>query len=250
MKVPPSNSNNSIIVSLFIGISIIISTVILNDAYKYKFKSAQTISVTGMAKKDFEADLVKWSSSFVKKDFDLKQASKDLNKDREIVKKFLKSKGVDVNEVTFDAVNITKDFLYETSSNGSSVSTFNGYVLTQNFSIESKKLDVVEKVSREITDLISKGIELNSSLPSFYYSKLEDLKLELIAKATANAKLRAENISKEADARLGELTEADMGVFQITGQNDNEDYSYGGVFNTSSRKKTASITIKLNFRSN
>ena len=38
-----------------------------------------------------------------------------------------------------------------------------------------------------------------------------------------------------------------MGVFQITGQNSNEDYSYGGAFNTSSRTKTASITIKIDY---
>jgi len=36
-----------------------------------------------------------------------------------------------------------------------------------------------------------------------------------------------------------------MGIFQITGQNSNEDYSYGGAFNTSSKNKTASITVNL-----
>jgi hypothetical protein len=38
-----------------------------------------------------------------------------------------------------------------------------------------------------------------------------------------------------------------MGIFQITGQNSNEDYSWGGTYNTSSREKTASITMKLNY---
>jgi len=38
-----------------------------------------------------------------------------------------------------------------------------------------------------------------------------------------------------------------MGIFQITGQNSNEEYSYGGNFNTSSKNKTASITAKLEF---
>ena len=38
-----------------------------------------------------------------------------------------------------------------------------------------------------------------------------------------------------------------MGIFQITGQNSNEDYSWGGTFNTSSKEKTASITMKLDY---
>jgi hypothetical protein len=38
-----------------------------------------------------------------------------------------------------------------------------------------------------------------------------------------------------------------MGVFQITGQDSNENYSYGGAFNTSSRNKKASITVKTEY---
>jgi len=38
-----------------------------------------------------------------------------------------------------------------------------------------------------------------------------------------------------------------MGVFQITGKNNNEEYSYGGSFNTSSRLKTASITLRVEY---
>jgi hypothetical protein len=39
-----------------------------------------------------------------------------------------------------------------------------------------------------------------------------------------------------------------MGIFQITGQNSNEDYSWGGVYNTTSKEKTASITMKLTYQ--
>lgn len=35
---------------------------------------------------------------------------------------------------------------------------------------------------------------------------------------------------------------------QITGKNDNEEYAYGGSLNTSSKQKTASITIMLEYQ--
>jgi hypothetical protein len=38
-----------------------------------------------------------------------------------------------------------------------------------------------------------------------------------------------------------------MGVFQITGKTSSEEYSWGGVYNTSDRNKKASITVKLEF---
>jgi len=46
---------------------------------------------------------------------------------------------------------------------------------------------------------------------------------------------------------LGKILRADMGVFQITAPNSNEDFSYGGAFNTSSKNKKASITIRINY---
>lgn len=86
-----------------------------------------------------------------------------------------------------------------------------------------------------------------SEPPRYYYTKLADLKIEMISKATEDARIRAEKISEFSGGNLGELQSARMGIFQITGQNSNEDYSWGGTYNTSSREKTASITMKLNY---
>lgn len=63
--------------------------------------------------------------------------------------------------------------------------------------------------------------------------------------STEDARLRAEKIAEFSGGKIGKIVSAKMGVFQITGQNSNEDYSWGGTFNTSSKEKTASITMKL-----
>ena len=57
----------------------------------------------------------------------------------------------------------------------------------------------------------------------------------------------AEKIAENAGSDLGNLKKATMGVIQITAPNSNEDYSYGGTFNTQSKEKEASITIKLEY---
>jgi hypothetical protein len=51
----------------------------------------------------------------------------------------------------------------------------------------------------------------------------------------------------EAGSGKGRLTKSSMGVFQITGQYSGEEYSYGGTLNTSSKEKTASITVSLEY---
>ena len=240
----------SVIVASILAISLVVGAFILGNAYKYKFKSTESINVTGNALKDFNADLVKWRATFSRKDFDLRVASDQLKADQIVVKNFLISQGIKPNEIVFEAVNISKDFQYGTDSNGASISQFTGYNLSQDATIESKELDKIEKASREISNLISQGIELSSSNPNYYYSKLEDLKLELIAQASENAKQRAENIATKSGGSLGKLQKADLGIFQITGKNDNEEYSSGGALNTTSRQKTANITVKASYNSN
>lgn len=241
---------SNIIIACIGGVAVIIFSLILSNAYKYKYRVNNTINVTGNAKKDFESDIVKWSADYSRKSMDLSQASEQLKQDRELVKQFLVGQGIDAKEILFNAVNINREFSYHSDGSGNSYNTFTGYSLSQNVSVESRELNKVDNASREISTLISQGLELSSNTPNYYYSKLEDLKLELISQASDNAKQRADNIAKQAGASLGNLVRADLGIFQITGQNDNEEYSYGGVFNTTSRNKTANITVKTSYGTN
>ena len=71
--------------------------------------------------------------------------------------------------------------------------------------------------------------------------------MDLLAKASADAKQRASVIASSVHSSLGNLKKAVMGVFQITGKNSNEEYSYGGSYNTSEKNKTASITIRMDY---
>src|SRR5690606_9876142 len=242
--------SNSLVATIIAGLSVVIFALVLGNAYKFKYRMNNTINVTGNAKKDFESDIVKWSASYSRKSMDLSTASEQLKRDRELVRQFLVSQGINPKEILFNAVNINREFTYHNDGNGNTYNTFAGYNLSQNVSVESKDLDKVDNASREISALISQGLELSSNSPNYYYSKLEDLKLELISQASQNAKQRAANIAKEAGSSLGDLIKADLGIFQITGQNDNEEYSYGGAFNTSSRSKTANITVKASYGAN
>jgi len=234
--------------SIILGISLIIAFWVAGAAFKYKYKSEETIVVTGLAEKDFVSDLIVWNGSYERKSMDLKAAYAELKEDEKAIRKYLTSKGVNENEILFSAVNINKEFSEKMDPNGRRLGQeFSGYNLMQTVSIESKDIDKIDKISREATELIENGIEFNSSPPLYYNSKLTEVKMELLAKASADARLRAETIAKNSGSSLGKLKKAIMGVFQITGKNSNESYSYGGAFNTSSKLKTGSITIRMEF---
>ncbi|MGN6602570.1 MAG: SIMPL domain-containing protein [Ginsengibacter sp.] len=234
-----------------IGIAFIIGLFIVGRAYKYRSTTKETITVTGSAEKDFVSDLIVWKGSYSRRSMDLKSAYAQLKEDEGMVKKYLLSKGVQEDQIVFSSIDIIKEYSYPTDANGRSIGQqFAGYNLTQNVRIESPEVDKINAISREATELIQQGIEFTSQPPLFYYTKLTQIKMDLLAKASADGKKRAEIIANNSGSSLGKLKKANLGVFQITGKNTNEDYSYGGTFNTTSLNKTGSITIRMEFAVN
>ncbi|HMU06990.1 MAG TPA: SIMPL domain-containing protein [Kaistella sp.] len=240
--------NKNIIAIAIAAFGFIIGLAFLGNAIKNRNKSENTISVTGLGTKKFTSDLINWSGTFSRNSFELKSAYDQLANDKKIIENYLTSKGIPKNEIVFSAVDIQKQFNYGSDANGRSIQTFSGYQLSQTISIDSKDVAKIENLSRNITEIINLGIEFTSSPPSYFYSKLADVKHQMIADATKDAKQRAEKIAENAGSSLGKLKKATMGITQITAPNSTEEYSYGGTFNTSSKDKEASITIKLEYQ--
>ena len=234
--------------AIVFALSIVAASIILGNAVINRNKKVGTISVTGLGEANFTSDLIVWEARFSQVNKDLKQAYADLKTDKETISEYLISKGLSDSVIIFNAVNTDKNMKQNYSADGKYLGQeFIGYTLSQTVQINSKEVEKVEKISREVTELLNKGIQLYSMSPRYYYTKLEDLKIEMVSRATENALLRAKSISENSGAKLGDLSLAQMGIFQITGQNSNEDYSWGGAYNTSSKEKTASITMKLTY---
>ncbi len=233
--------------TLIIALAVLLGAFWLNTTLKKKYTSNETIYVTGLGEKDFTSDLIVWSGNFSKLNYELSKAYEALNKDRETIRLYLNNKGIDPKEMVFSSVDIQKEFENIFDDKGNRSSKFIGYSLRQSVNIESSDVDKIEAISREVTELINQGVEFSSNAPQYYYTKLGELKIEMVAEATKDARVRADQIAENSGAKLGELKNANMGIFQIIGQNSSEDYSWGGSYNTSSKRKTATITMRLQF---
>jgi hypothetical protein len=245
----PFPSMKSHIHSIIIAIATVLSALLLSNSIMNRNRGNDSISVTGMGSRNFTSDLIVWSGTFGKKSEDLKAAYAGLDSDREKIRAYLTGKGIPQNNLVFSAVEISREFddIYD-GSGMKTKSTFTGYRLTQSVQIESGEVDKIENISREVSELINAGVEFYSNQPQYYYTKLADLKIEMIAQATRDARERARKMAENAGSDLGVLKNANMGVFQITAQNSSEDFSWGGSFNTTSKRKTATITVKLEFQ--
>jgi len=228
--------------------TLIIIALILGISFKSAFDHISSIKVTGSSKTDFISDTIVWKATFGSKNLILEQAYKKLDKDKKIISNYLIHNNVPREDFIFSSISISKDYENRTDRDGIRTREFVGYSLHQNIKIESKAVNEIEHLSREVTSLIDKGLEIQSEKPYYFYSKLSDLKIDMIAQATKDASLRAAKIAESANSSLGKLINAQMGVFQIVAKNSTENYTWGGRHNKTSKHKTASVTAKLEYR--
>ena len=231
------------------GIAAIVCAFVLGNAYTYKFRAQDTVVVTGLGETEFASDLIVWSGAITAEAANAAAGYAQIETSKRKVQEYLAAKGIPAEAVVFDFVNVNKQFAPVYNAGGSwAGQRFTGYELRQRFTVESKEVDKVEAVSREMSSLIAQGVSIEAYQPDYYYTRLDDVKLSLIERASADARTRAEKIAANAGAKIGKVRSARMGVFQITGANTNEEFSAGGSFNTSSRQKKARITLRIEYR--
>ncbi|NTV91044.1 MAG: SIMPL domain-containing protein [Clostridiales bacterium] len=202
------------------------------------------ITVTGSAKKQITSDYVTWRGSFSRQSSSLPEAYDQLQADLKTVKAYLADRGFDEKDYTVSSINTIVNNVVLPS--GMYSSEIDSYRLYQDIDIASTEVDKVTSLSRESTELIQKGVQFQSNSPMYFYTKIADLKVDMLALATKDARSRADKIAENAGSTLGKLKTAKMGVFQITPINSNDISDYG-INDTSSIEKEIMSVVSCTF---
>ena len=203
------------------------------------------IKVTGMAEKQITSDLIVWNITVSGKASTKSAAYTEFNRSNRMIHQYLRENNIADSAISTNSVSIEKQTksLYDTQAERY-FEVDDGYLVSQDITITSRNLPIVERVYQKISVLYGRDVNFSSSDPLYYYTKLDDLKMQLLNEASIDAYKRAETIAEGCNASVGSLQSSTMGVFQIVGLNSSEDYSWGGTFNTSDKEKKASITIR------
>ena len=234
-----------IILGICIAVATIVSSVILSGGFLKVMKfTREQISVTGSATKEIRSDYIVWRGEFSRREANLKTAYKNLKSDLDKVRAYLGSKGVKDDELTI--YQVATETVYKKNDKGNDTNDIQGYRLSQGVEIRSYDVDKIDKVAREVTELIDQGIEFTSPAPEYFYTKLDELKIEMLARATENAKERAVSMVRATGNSIGFMRSAKMGVFQITPVTST-DVSDWGVNDTTSLDKKVMAVVTVSF---
>ena len=243
-----SDHSNGKFIGLFLlgaalAVGLIISTLIGSRTIERIKLVNETITIKGYAEKSITSDHATWSGNFQVRSADLVEGSNKLEQARQAVLAYLRENGVPDEILRISSVSTS--IIYKKDEEARNTNEIEHYQLWQSVTLESSDVDLIDKISRESTDLIKQGIEFDSYSPEYLYTKLEDLKIEMIGAATADARARAKALVENSGGKVGKLRSAQQGVFQITPEYSTEIESYGMYSTSTIRKKIkAVVTIE------
>jgi len=239
-----------------LGASIIIATSVGADSFYRAKQLSNVLSVTGSAEKIVTSDTIKWQSS-VTRSVDaagLRNGSTQIKKDIEVVRQYFKNTGVQDNEVTINPATVSpvcesqSGVFYDRFGNQSCGSSRTiGYNLQQVITVESGRVDEVAKLAQTASDyFVGQGLVFTTQSLEYYYSKLADLRLDLLTDATKDATNRAQKIAQSTGKKIDSLQSASQGVFQVSAKNSVEVSDYG-VYDTTSLEKKVTGVVRASF---
>src|SRR5690554_1452941 len=187
--------------------AVVASTSIAASAW-YQVKSPrETIRVTGSATKHIVSDLIEWDSMIRHTAPRQADAYRAVRTDVAATVAYLEKQGIAKADIRVSSATVRAYYDLEYEQVGTEAVAHNrlaGYAAEQTITVTSKKVELVERVSREVSALLDQNIPIQSSSPQYHYTGLEDLKVEMLAAAAGDARLRADEILAAAgDAARG-----------------------------------------------
>ncbi|WP_142849751.1 SIMPL domain-containing protein [Telmatospirillum sp. J64-1] len=175
------------------------------------------VSVKGLAERDVIADLAVWPLRFSATGDDLTQVQAKIDADVATVTEFLIQQGLDPEAITPRRPEVT-DLLaqaYRPEGAGN-----NRFIVAQTLVVRSNDVEMVERIARQSGELARRGVVLSEQDgpfggPTFIFTRLNDVKPEMIAEATRNARAGAEQFAADSGASVGGIRKASQGSFSI-----------------------------------
>ena len=203
--------------AMVVGVAVVAAAALFGRSLIDSFRihhQEKRITVTGSATRRIRSDSIVWEASVRARDPGMTAAYKKLASDMPVLMQFVKAHGVPDTEVTPSATSISE--VHPRDQNGVyQEDQVVAYIAEQKITVVSTDIAKVEKISREVTELLDKGIYVHSEAPLYIYTKLAELKIQMLADASRDARLRAEKIAENTGASLGGLLMSRMGVLQI-----------------------------------
>jgi len=206
-----------VIPAALLGVAIVLAGALLGSGFRAGRDADRFVTVKGMSEREVEADLALWPLQIVTADNDLSAAQARMARMVDLTRAFLRRETIPDEQVTIQSFKVT-DAQANPYQSGTIV---NRFIITQTLLVRSTDPALLHSASQRVGTLVDAGVVFTSGQeygpggPTFLFTRVNDLKTEMLAEATARARDAAEEFAVASGSRVGKIRRANQGVFQI-----------------------------------
>ncbi|MEN6487578.1 MAG: SIMPL domain-containing protein [Smithella sp.] len=253
-----SNENRTVILAaVIVGISLIVG-ITLGGYFVGKggarFKSdIRTVTVKGLVEKEVKADQAIWVLRFRRAGEDIKDVHMKISSDREAAIAFLKNQGFKDEDISRQPARTIDKLASDYSQ--SQVNERLRYVVTGSLRVTTSNIDLVTRALGATEELLKSGVLLDgqqggegAANPRYVVTTFNALRPQLLAEATKNARLTAQQFASDSGAQVGKIRLANQGSIQIFGSDGNDESGSYSPTSTPSKKIRVVSTFEFELR--
>jgi uncharacterized protein len=206
-------TNSPVVSGALIGLGLALAGFFVADGLSDIRRGDAIVTVRGVAERDVEADLATWTIATQANGSDLAIVQGKADADAQAVRAFLAANGFTPAEVQARGSSVNQ---YFDGNQGRLNITIRQRILARTTDIKR-----MEKAFANQAEMIRKGVALDSDGGggvSYSFTRLNDVKPEMIAQATKSAREAADQFARDSETRVGGIRQATQGLFAITGR--------------------------------
>ena len=233
----------SILAALLVAIGLTASGWFVGNGFMRGRAADRFVTVKGVSERDVKADIALWPLRFVATDDDLGQAQKKIESSNKVIVQFLEKCGIEASRAELQALEVT-DILANPYRSGPTTSRF---IISQTLMVRSEDPELIRAASQKVGELVDAGVVLSSSHgpssgPTYLYTRLSDIKPDMIAEATANARKAADQFALDSGSKISGIRRAHQGLFVIKPRDQAP-----GIMETSQVNKTVRVVSTIEY---
>ncbi len=217
---------------LFIAVGLVLAALTYGIMQKKARMLDRVVTVKGLVERDVVADMAVWQMDVSSAGDDLAVTQLQLENSVAAIKKFLTGKGFPDQEISIAPIRVfdRKATQYAEQKEGQA-----RYIMQNTVVLRSSNVNLVQNVSRLTNEIIRAGVVLSSERgcngPSFLFTKLNEIKPQMLVEATQNARKAAEQFAADSGSVVGKIKRAQQGVFSISERDQMVADGYEGGYN-------------------
>lgn len=209
--------------SLILGVALVVSAgtlgVLLGNAALSTKALERTVVVKGLSEREVAANIATWPIKFQVAANDLEEVYALIERHSDTVTRFLSGHGISGDEISMGPPSVADIYAQQWGDKRDIKYRYTG---SGSVTVYTEKVPAVLAAMADVIELGKQGVVVQSERHpgpdgrQFLFTRLTELKPEMVEEATKNARIVAEKFAADSDSRLGKIKSARQGQFSIS----------------------------------